>query len=146
MLMDAYQASFELVERFKKSWQEFDDFVFGNLGIMDKNGFVMTKQGRPIGFSSWDPRQLPESIEIGHNCIIKEFQGSGLGKMQLGETLRQIKQRSPKQIFVKTGNTPFFLPARRMYESSGFEIVAVSKRDDSAVPEVVEYMQNLDYS
>ena len=146
MLMDAYQASFELVERFKQSWQEFDDFVFGNLGIMDKNGFVMIKQGKPIGFSSWDPRKLPASVEIGHNCIIKEYQGSGLGKMQLGETLRQIKQRSPKQIFVKTGNTPFFLPARKMYESSGFEVVAVSKRDDLVVPEVAEYALKIDYS
>lgn len=143
MLLDAYQGSFELVDGYKKSWQEFDNFVFENLGMMDKNGFVMTRSGKPIGFSSWDPRKLPESVEIGHNCIIKEFQGLGLGKVQLGETLRQIKERRPQRIFVKTGNTPFFLPARKMYQSSRFEMVSITKRNDSIVPEVVEYTLEL---
>lgn len=143
MLLDAYQAATELVERHKKSWLEFDNFVFDNLGIMDKNGFVMVKDGKPVGFASWDPRNLPESVEIGHNCVNIEYQGFGFGIVQLDEVVRRIKERNPKVILVKTGNIPFFLPARRMYESSGFAIVAITNQDDPSVTEVVEYVLRL---
>jgi len=59
MLFDAYSASAELVSLYKKDWQEFDAFVFENLHFMNDNGFVSIEDGFPVGFMSWDPRQLP---------------------------------------------------------------------------------------
>lgn len=107
---------------------------------MDKNGFVTTISGKPIGFSSWDPRKLPVSIEIGHNCIVREFQGKGIGTFQLRETMKRIMETNPQMIFVKTGANQYFLPARRMYDSSGFVMVSKINHDDYAVPETVEYI------
>lgn len=139
MLLDAYKTIDELVQRDRQAWKDFDRFVFDNLELMDRNGFVTTISGKPIGFSTWDPRNLPQSVEIGHNCIIREFQGKGFGNYQLKETMVQIMARNPQRIFVKTGANQFFLPARRMYESSGFVIISKTKHDDLIVPETVDY-------
>ena len=39
--------------------------------------------GRIAGFGSWDPRQAPDYGIIGHNCVLPEFRGEGLGKQQI---------------------------------------------------------------
>ena len=139
MLYDAYSASADLVSRYKKDWQEFDTFVFENPDFMNDNGFVSLENKSPVGFMSWDPRQLPDFIEIGHNCIITMYKGTGKGKAQLLYGLECMKQLHPKKIIVRTGNIPFFLPAQRMYESAGFIQKKVSKRYDNSGMEIIEY-------
>ncbi len=143
MLMDAYSQVQEIVDRHKTDWQEFDNFVFDNLSFMDKCGFVSVENDEPIGFVSWDPRKLPESIEIGHNCIIGRFKGEGHGSRQLGHALKIMTERKPCRIIVKTGNSDFFAPARKMYLSAGFEVERIIKSDDPSVPEVVEFSLKL---
>jgi ribosomal protein S18 acetylase RimI-like enzyme len=143
MLFDAYSGDPGIVARYKKDWEEFDSFVFDNLVIMDRNGFVSVDGLEPVGFVSWDPRKLPESLEIGHNCILTRHKGQGKGKKQLQLALGQIQLRNPKKVIVKTGNTPFFLAARKMYESAGFCIERIVAADDPSVPEVVEYVMLL---
>lgn len=120
MLSEAYQALPELAERDGNSWREFDDFFFDRPVILETCGLMSVAEGKPVGFITWDPRGLPEKVEIGHNCILPAYRGRGYGKAQLGEALARIRARLPRTVRVMTGTGVFFLPARRMYESQGF--------------------------
>jgi GNAT superfamily N-acetyltransferase len=137
MLMDAYSSSSKLVENYKNDWEEFDAFVFNNLKIMDNNGFISYEGSRPIGFMSWDSRQLPDQVEIGHNCIIGEFKGRGLGKMQLAVGLERIQTLGPRRVLVTTGAAEFFESARGMYEALGFVRSTRQPRSDLVDYELV---------
>jgi ribosomal protein S18 acetylase RimI-like enzyme len=143
LLIDAYSEFPELTNFFKESWLEFDKFVYSNLSFMDYNGFVTLEDNIVIGFMSWDPRLLPDSVEIGHNCIIKNYQSKGYGKKQLLLGLEMIKKMKPKSIKVKTGNIDFFKPAQCMYRSAGFGFKSIIKKDNLFVSEVIEYELNL---
>jgi hypothetical protein len=50
---------------------------------MNGNGFISVEDSKPIGFFSWDPKQLPDYVQIDHNCIIYEYKDLGKGKEQL---------------------------------------------------------------
>jgi hypothetical protein len=139
MLMEAYSTNKQMVECCKGQWMEFDSFVYANLQIMNNNGFISVEAGNPIGFMSWDSRNLPESIEVGHNCIITKHKGLGKGKDQLNLGLSLMKERKPQRIIVKTGHTPFFIPARKMYESVGFSQKQILKGKTQITSEIVEY-------
>lgn len=139
MLMDAYSQTQGIVEKHKYDWLDFDNFVYDNLIFMDKCGFVTVMNEQPIGFITWDPRKLPDSMEIGHNCIIGKYKGYGHGSWQLKKAIEIMAERKPSRILVKTGNTDFFESARKMYLSAGFVATDVCKTDDLSVPEVVEF-------
>ncbi|MGD1007140.1 MAG: GNAT family protein [Ignavibacteriaceae bacterium] len=142
-LLYAYSEFPELTDFFKDSWLNFDKFIYNNLSFMDYNGFITVDNkidgNFVIGFMSWDPRKLPISVEIGHNCIIKNYQGKGYGKKQLLIGLDMIKNMKPFRIIVKTGKVDFFKPAQHIYTSAGFKFKSVIKRDNLVVPEVIEY-------
>ena len=103
---------------FGGSWREFDTFFFDHPEIADRCGFFSVLDGVPIGFVSWDPRRLPESVEIGHNCIRSGWKGRGFGTRQMQEAIRRISVARPRKIFVVT-SAPL-LSAQRMYERAGF--------------------------
>ena len=46
---------------------------------------------KPIGFVTWDPRNRPEYVEIGHNGIRENYKGRGYGRLQLEEAIRRIR-------------------------------------------------------
>jgi len=139
LLIDAYSKASELIERYNEEWKSFDSFVYDNLAFMDECGFITIKDDNVIGFMSWDPRNLPDSVEMGHNCIIKAYQGFGKGKKQLLLSIDKIKNLKPKRIIAKTGNNDFFIPAQRMYLSAGFKCTKSIKRNDDLVAEAIEY-------
>lgn len=85
------------------------------------------------------PSNMPVSVEIGHNCIIGKFKGRGKGVEQLLLGIDIIKNMKPSKIIAKTGNIEFFKPAQKMYASIGFKIRSIINKDDSLVPEVIEY-------
>jgi GNAT superfamily N-acetyltransferase len=143
LLLEACAANAELTRRHRDSWRAFDAFVFDHLAIMDANGLVTLADGAPIGFISWDSRPLPDYVEIGHNCIRPAYQGAGRGRAQLLAALARIRALHPRRVIVRTGADPFFLPARRMYESAGFSPRGIIRREDAHVPEVVEYALEL---
>jgi hypothetical protein len=139
LLLDAYAGAPELVERYGADWAEFDSFVYDHLSFMDACGFMAVEDGRAVGFMSWDPRRLPDSVEIGHNCIVRACQSLGKGKEQLRLGLDRIRELRPKKIIVKTGRLDFFLPAQRMYLSAGFRFKRTIERSDDFVREALEY-------
>ena len=112
--------------------QEFDAFFYDNPHIADFSGFMTALDGEPIGFVSWDPRHLPEYVEVGHNCIAAKHKGNGYGKAQMREAVRRIKEQGAKRIIVWTNER--LLPAQHTYESAGFRFV--EKSEETICPEV----------
>lgn len=128
ILADAYSFDEKYNECWNDNWRESDSFFFDNPDIADKYGFVTCLDKKPIGFICWDPRNHPQYVEIGHNGIRTKYKGKGLGKKQLLEALRRIKDyQGLKEIRVCTNSN---LIAAGNYESVGFTLYN-SERNNS---------------
>ena len=143
LLHSAYSRNQDIVKIHSSDWKEFDKFIYENLSFMDFTGFISEIDNKPIGFMSWDPRLHPQSVEIGHNCIINDLQGQKLGKEQLLKGLKIISVNRPETLIVKTGNIDFFIPAQKMYESAGFVKQKIIRHNDPVVPEIILYSMKL---
>lgn len=75
LLSDAYSFDGRWEDCCGADWKEFDDFFFDNPQIADRYGFITVLNGKAAGLASWDPRKMPEYVEIGHNCIITSCKG-----------------------------------------------------------------------
>ncbi len=129
-LVDGYSFNSKWQQKFNKEWKDYDDFFYDNLVFTNKCGFITVLNGNPIGHISWDPRHLPEYVEIGHNCIETKYKGNGYGKIQLEEAIRIIKQyKDIKKIIVTTNEN--LISARHNYESSSFKLKQKRNNDDS---------------
>ncbi len=102
-------------------WQDFDDFFYDHPSIADSCGFMTVLEGKPIGFVTWNPTQMPELVEVGHNCIATAWKGNGYGRQQMREAVRRMKAWGPKRIVVITNEV--CVPAQHTYESAGFQFV-----------------------
>ena len=80
LLKDGYSFEPKFERNWHDQWQEFDDFFYDNPHIADFSGFMTVLEGKPIGFVSWNPTNLAESTEIGHNCILTKYKGKRLWK------------------------------------------------------------------
>ena len=130
-LVDAYSFNEKCKKAWDDTWKEYDEFFFKNPEIANKYAFITVLDGVPIGHISWNPRNKPEYVEIGHNCIIAEYKGKGYGHIQLAEAIRRIKEyEGLKKIKVSTNE--LMIPAQRNYESVGF--VKVGERENKETP------------
>jgi ribosomal protein S18 acetylase RimI-like enzyme len=127
LLIDAYSFDCRYEQSFNSDWQVFDNFFFDNLQIADKYGFITTLNDEAIGFVFWDPRNMPEYAEIGHNCIASKHKSNGYGKIQLQEAVNRITQNDVRKIIVTTNDD--LIPAQRMYENVGFKIYKRRKNE-----------------
>lgn len=120
LLQDAYSFDQRCGECWDEDWKKFDDFFYDHLKIADQYGFITVLDGEVIGLASWDPRNRPEYVEIGHNCIATKYKGNGYGKRQLQEAIDRIKTyEGLKKIMVGTNSN---LVAPHNYESVGFQL------------------------
>ena len=118
ILCDAYSYDDRNKGIWDSNWKESDDFFYENPEIADKYGLITCLDGEPIGFVTWDPRNRPDHVEIGHNGIREKYKGKGYGRRQLEEALNRIKQYPGlKKIIVCTNEN---LIAPKNYESVGF--------------------------
>jgi ribosomal protein S18 acetylase RimI-like enzyme len=138
LLKDAYSFDHRYEQNCSTDWQAFDDFFYDNLQIADKYGFITTLNDEAIGFISWDPRKMPEYVEIGFNGIVSKYKGNGYGKMQLQEAVNRITLNDVKKIIVTTNDD--LIPAQRMYESVGFTICKKRKNNMGFVNEHIDYI------
>ena len=99
-LVDAYSFNETCKKYWNIMWKEYDDFFYSNLDIADKYGFITLIDNIPVGHISWDPRNRPNYVIIGHNCILTEYKGKGYGKIQLQEAIRRIRKYDVKKIIV----------------------------------------------
>ena len=125
LLKDGYSFEPKFERDCYKQWQEFDDFFYDNPDIAEFSGFMTVLEGKPIGFVSWDPRNRPDSIEVGHNCILTKYKGNGYGKRQMQEAVDRMIEQGAKKIVVCTNE--ILVPAQRTYESVGFQFVKKSE-------------------
>lgn len=121
LLKDAYSFESRYVKTWITQWKEEEDFFYDNLHIADECGFVTTLNDIPIGFICWDPRSMPEYIEVCHNCIATEYKGNKFGKMQLQEAVKRLVNKNVKKLIVTTDER--LVPAQKNYESVGFKFV-----------------------
>lgn len=139
LLVDGYSFDSRFEERYGADWVEFDQFFYDNPEIADKYGFITVLDGEPIGLVSWDPRNMPDYVEVGHNCISARYKGKGYGSQEMKEAVRRIKEyEGLKKIIVSTSNS--LLPAQRNYESAGFQLVQKRENDrDNFAGETLDY-------
>ena len=119
LLENAYSFDRRYKEYFLSNWQECDDFFYNNLRIADSCCIVSVLGNEAIGFVCWDPRNIPEFVELGHNCITSEYKGFKYGKLQLQEAISRIMKNNVKKITVTTNMDLY--AAQKNYESLGFK-------------------------
>ena len=120
ILADAYSFDERNRQIWDGNWKETDDFFYDHPDIADRYGLVTCLDGDPIGFVTWDPRNRPESVEIGHNGIREKHKGHGYGRLQLEEALRRIRAYEGLKRIVVCTNSRLIAP--RNYESAGFAL------------------------
>lgn len=118
LLKQGYSFDLRYTNLWMQQWKEEESFFYEHLDIADACGFITTLEDKPIGFITWDPRKLPDLVEIGNNCIATNYQGLGYGKMQLQEAIRRIRLLNPGKIIVTTNQK--LVSAQKNYESLGF--------------------------
>ncbi len=119
-LLERSYNNWQDADKWKKDWLIYDNDVFSNPLTIGKCGAVTFVGDSPIGFVSWDPRNHPEFVIIGHNCILQEYRGNGFGKFQIKYACNLFMKQGFELARVSTGSDSFFSPARKMYESVGF--------------------------
>lgn len=125
LLRDGYSFEPRFEQNWHSQWQEFDNFFYDNPRIAEFSGFMTVLEGKAIGFVSWNPTNLPESTEVGHNCIMTKYKGNGYGRRQMQEAVRRMMAQGAKKLVVWTNEV--CVPAQRTYESAGFRLVKVSE-------------------
>jgi len=128
LLKDSYSYDPRFEEHFGLNWRECDDFFYDNIHIGDSYCLITTLNDEAIGFVSWDPRNMPEYVEIGHNCVATKYKGLKYGKLQLQEALSRILKNDMEKIIVTTNEA--LIPAQKNYESVGFKIAL--KRENNS--------------
>lgn len=118
-------------------WEQYATDIRENPATVGACIFLTCLDGQICGFGSWDPRPDPVygRASVGHNCILPEYRQRGLGRRQISEILDRLRRRGACGCQVTTGAHPFYLPARKMYESCGF------RRADGLTqePDIVAY-------
>ena len=64
ILQDAYSYDSRNKELWDENWHESDEFFYDNPEIADNYGLVTCIDNYPIGFVTWDPRNIPEYVEM----------------------------------------------------------------------------------
>lgn len=117
--------------KLEENIRRFDTEVAEQPDTVGACTFVTCLHSQPVGMGSYDPRQRPERAVIGWNCVVPEHQGKGIGKSQIQEILRILRDMGIRKALVTTTDEPFFVPAQRTYEACGF--VRVRKTEDNNI-------------
>ena len=120
ILKDAYSYDPRNKKIWNDNWSESDSFFYDNPEVADKCGFVTCLNGYPIGFITWDPRNTPEYVEIGHNGIRSAYKGKGYGRLQLQEAVNRIRSYVGLKRVIVCTNSNFIAP--KNYDSVGFQL------------------------
>ena len=135
MLRESYH-DWELFSEWEFGWKEYDKQVFQLPDSVGASGKVTVFDNHTVGFVSWDPRNYPDYVIIGHNCVLPEYRRQGLGKMQIIHSIKFLNSCGFKKARVSTGKDMYFQGARKMYESCGF-IECEAYRNDG--PNMIYY-------
>jgi GNAT superfamily N-acetyltransferase len=110
-------------------WYQFDKDIYNNPDTIGSSGFGTILGEVLVGFISWDPRQFPSYVIIGHNCVLPKYQNRGIGKHQIASALTKFQAMGFRSASVSTSSDQFFAGARKMYESCGFVECSTYRND-----------------
>jgi ribosomal protein S18 acetylase RimI-like enzyme len=120
--------STEIYEIFVPDWKaEQTRSVNSICDTPEVHVIVADEGGKIVGFSStkYHPDDfLGEVYMIG---VDPDHQQQGIGKALMDESLAMIKKQGFKLAMVETGGDPGHEPARKTYESMGFELTPVAR-------------------
>lgn len=85
----------------------------------DVQFFLLRRDGQAIGMGALK-RLADNTRELKSMHTLSEARGSGAGRAILEHLLKLARQENASGIYLETGSTPEFLPARKLYESYGF--------------------------
>lgn len=125
------------------NWDEYDREVFAHPKTVGACIFLTRLDERIVGFGSWDPRPEPAYAIIGHNCILPEFRGKGLGGQQIQEILRRFRALGIKTAKVSTHDHPLFVPAQHMYIACGFREMRRIPWERNPEQNLIEYEKDV---
>lgn len=81
--------------------------------------WTATEDGRIIGCVALK-RLGPDAAEIKSMRVAREHRGRGVGAALLRYILGEAKAMNLATLYLETGSTDFFVPARKLYERLGF--------------------------
>jgi len=110
-------------------WKKFDTDVHDFPDGIGSSGFGTLLGKKIVGFISWDPRQYPSYVIIGHNCVLPEYRNQRIGKHQIMCALNKFQNDGFQCARVSTKRDQFFTPAKKMYESCKFVECAPYRND-----------------
>jgi putative acetyltransferase len=91
------------------------------LGGDDISFFTLRDAGRVVAMGAL--RHLDDThAEIKSMHTVTDLRGSGLGRRMLDELLAAARAAGYDRVSLETGTMPAFEPARRLYETAGFEV------------------------
>ena len=125
-------------------WEQFDREVFEHPDTIGACVFLTWSGDQLIGLASYDPQQRPEFGIVGHNCVLPEFRGRGLGKQQIREIVRRFRAMGITLARVSTGESPFFTPAQHMYTACGFRETGRRPWEGDPSQNMIDYEMKLD--
>ncbi len=132
----AYEPRYE--QCWASAWRDCDAFFYDHPDIAKSCVIVSALAGEAVGFVSWDPRKLPQSVEIGQNGVAAKHKGKGFGRTQMREAVRVIRAKGAGKILVTTN--AMLIPARRMYEGAGFVLHQTRENHDSSAAFAGDYL------
>ena len=89
---------------------------------------VLYVDGSPAGFHELDLSQLPKKVEIVYFGLVPDFQGRGLARFFLSETIFAAWAHGPETVAIHT-NTLDSPLALRLYQKMGFSPVGWSEEE-----------------
>ncbi|MFC1886563.1 GNAT family N-acetyltransferase [Thermodesulfobacteriota bacterium] len=119
ILCKSYQG-WEYFSKYENDWKQFDKDIHEFPDAIGSSGFGTFLGSAFVGYISWDPRQFPSYVIVGHNCVLPKYRNQGIGKHQITRALNSFQQYGFEFARVSTKRDTFFNYARRMYESCGF--------------------------
>jgi GNAT superfamily N-acetyltransferase len=105
-----------------------DDELAATIHAPEVEIAVLYVDGSPAGFHELDLGQLPTKVEIVHFGLTPDFQGRGLSRFFLSETIFAAWAHDPEAVRIHT-NTLDSPRALRLYQKMGFSPVGWSEEE-----------------
>lgn len=93
----------------------------GDLAVPGIAFYVMREDGRPIGMGAVK-RLGADHGEIKSMHVLSDLRGRGLARRLLDHLIAEARAAGMERLSLETGSQDSFAPARRLYETAGFDV------------------------